>query len=205
MHGLAPILLYLLRCGYRIGNKPATMKKILLLLFVFGLFAGAYGQGFGAEKVRLPGLSLENLYRIDSGVYRSDQPTRADFAVLTGYGMTEVLNLRHFHSDGPEAEGTPLVLHRIRSHAHSIDSAQLVEAMRIIRDRKGPILIHCWHGSDRTGAVVALYRMVFQHVPREQAIREMTGGGFGFHRIFGHIVDTLRKIDIEAVRRELGI
>ena len=57
---------------------------------------------------------------------------------------------------------------------------QLIEALRIIKNRKAPIVIHCHHGSDRTGAVCALYRVVFQNVSKEDAIHEMTEGGFGF-------------------------
>ena len=79
----------------------------------------------------------------------------------------------------------------------------LVTAMQIIRDRKGPLLFHCWHGSDRTGAVAAMYRMVFQHVPKQHAIDEMVEGIFGFHMIFDNIIDTIDEADIEHIRQEL--
>lgn len=39
------------------------------------------------------------------------------------------------------------------------------------------------HGSDRTGTMCALYRIAVQGWSKEDAIREMTAGGFGFHRI----------------------
>ncbi len=37
----------------------------------------------------------------------------------------------------------------------------------------GPYLIHCARGKDRTGYVIALYRMCFQGWPRERAAAEM--------------------------------
>lgn len=78
-----------------------------------------------------------------------------------------------------------------------------MEALRVIRDRKGPILIHCLHGSDRTGGVLAMYRIVFQQYTKEEAIEEMKNGGFGFHKVYRNIVRMIRKADIEQMRQEL--
>ena len=179
------------------------MKRIFLVCALLLLAAAGYGQTPQAEKIELPGSELSNFYRIDEGVYRSDQPTAADFRALEQYGIREVLNLRNFHSDDDEAAGTSLVLHRLKTRAGRIGEDDLIEALRIVKNRKGPILIHCWHGSDRTGAVVAMYRIVFQGVSKADAIRELTEGGFGFHKIYGNIPETIRNIDIEQVIRKL--
>lgn len=53
------------------------------------------------------------------------------------------------------------------------------------------------------GAVAAMYRMVFQHVPKQHAIDEMVEGIFGFHMIFDNIIDTIDEADIEHIRQEL--
>ena len=87
--------------------------------------------------------------------------------------------------------------------AHSVDEEQLITALRIIKNRKSPIVIHCHHGSDRTGVVCALYRIIFQNVSKEDAIREMTDGGFGFHRIYKNIIRRIREADIERIKREV--
>ena len=84
-----------------------------------------------------------------------------------------------------------------------INEEQLIEALRIIKNRKAPIVIHCHHGSDRTGAVCALYRVVFQNVSKEDAIHEMTEGGFGFHRIYKNIIRRIKEADIEQIRRKV--
>ena len=94
-------------------------------------------------------------------------------------------------------------LHRVKMKAHSVDEEQLITALRIIKNRKSPIVIHCHHGSDRTGAVCALYRIIFQNISKEDAIREMTDGGFGFHRIYKNIIRTIEKADIERIKREV--
>ena len=48
-------------------------------------------------------------------------------------------------------------------NAGKVSQEQLIDALRIIKNRKGPVLLHCWHGSDRTGATVAAYRIVFNN------------------------------------------
>ena len=109
--------------------------------------------------------------------------------------MVESLNLRNRHSDNDEATGTTVKLHRVKMQAHSVDEEQLITALRIIKNRKSPIVIHCHHGSDRTGVVCALYRIIFQNVSKEDAIREMTDGGFlAFIVFIKNIIRRIRKL-----------
>jgi protein tyrosine/serine phosphatase len=190
-------------------RMKVRMKQGLYRQFGFCLLLGClvtlstYGQEVTAEKVHLANCGLENLYKIDEGVYRSEQPTAADFRALQKFGIKEVLNLRYWHSDDDEAQGTGLRLYRIKMRAATLELGQLVEALRIIKKRQGPILFHCHHGSDRTGALCALYRIVVQGVSKEAAIREMTEGGFGFHGIYRNIIRLIEKVDVAEVRAAL--
>lgn len=181
------------------------MQKRILLSLLWGvLFAvSLFSQNLKAEKITIPGSELTNLYRIDSGVYRSEQPSDKDFKALEKYGIKESLNLRNRHSDDDEAAGTSVKLHRVKMKAHVVSEEELIRALRIIKNRKAPIVIHCHHGSDRTGAVCAFYRILFQNVSKEAAIREMTEGGFGFHRIYKNIIRRIREADIERIKKEV--
>lgn len=158
-----------------------------------------------AEKIVLPNCRLKNFYRIGDGVFRSDQPSYACFRELEKFGIQEVLNLRNRHNDNNEAKGTEIRLHRLRTKASKIKESDLIEALKIIRDRKGPILIHCWHGSDRTGAVCAMYRIIFQRISKAQAIHEMVEGIFGFHMIFDDIIDVIGHTNASRIGKELQI
>ena len=149
-------------------------RRISLCLWAIILSVSLFSQNLKADKIILPDSDLTNLYQIDSGVYRSEQPSKEDFKALEKYGIGEVLNLRNRHSDDDEAKGTSIKLHRVKTKAHSISEKELIQALRIIKNRKAPIVFHCHHGSDRTGAVCALYRIVFQNVSKEDAINEMT-------------------------------
>ncbi|NDV81267.1 dual specificity protein phosphatase family protein [Bacteroides sp. 51] len=181
------------------------MKRTLSILTLLIIITAAFAQQQKAEKITLPDSKLDNLYKIDEGVYRSEQPSKKDFKALETFGIKEVLNLRRFHSDNDEAEDTDIKLHRLKTHAHSLSEKQVVEALRIIKDRQGPILIHCRHGSDRTGGVLAMYRIVFQDYTKEEAIEEMRKGGFGFHKIYRNIVRMIRKADIPRIRQEVEL
>lgn len=67
-----------------------------------------------------------------------------------------------YHSDYKPAKGTNLNLHWVKMRAGALTEEHLLKAFRVIRDREGAILIHCHHGSDRTGAIVAMYRILYQ-------------------------------------------
>lgn len=188
-----------------IKKRKIFLGIILILCLALLILVPIFGSSDVVNSIELPGSYLTNFNQVDSGVYRSDQPSKASFQVLEEFGIKEVLNLRYFHNDKKDVDGTSLVLHHVPMHTHSISEKQLVEAMRIIKNRKGPILIHCFHGSDRAGAVSAMYEMVFMHRPVEEAIESMRNGGYGHHRIFYNIPHVLRKIDVEKVRRELNI
>lgn len=156
-----------------------------------------------AEKICLPNCGLKNFYRIGEGVYRSDQPSRTCFRELEKFGIKEVLNLRNRHNDSDEARDTSIRLHHLRTRATQLSLDDLITALQIIRHRQGALLFHCWHGSDRTGAVAAMYRMVFQRVSKEEAVHEMTESIFGFHMTFDHIIDLIYSANISKIRREL--
>ncbi len=144
---------------------------------------------------------LENLYLVDEGFYRCEQPSKEGFTELWDMDVREVLNLRNHHSDEKKAGHTQLLLHRVKMNAGTSDTDQFVEALRIIHNRKGPIAIHCWHGSDRTGIVCALYRMVFQGWDNQRALDELMYGGYGYHPYYKNIKTYVLQTDADSLRR----
>jgi len=64
--------------------------------------------------------------------------------------------------------------------------------------------VHCWHGSDRTGTLVAAYRTVFQGWEVEETVDEMMFGGFGHHSMFDNLPKLQRETDRVAVKRAVS-
>jgi protein tyrosine/serine phosphatase len=148
------------------------------------------------------GARTENCYKVSDDLYRSEQPDEAGMRELAAFGIKAVLNLRNWHSDQDEAAGTGIALFRVAMDAGDINDALMRKALDAIRAAPKPVLVHCWHGSDRTGAVVALYRMAEQGWDRESAIDEFKHGGYGYHETwYPNIERWLRQVDLAAFRK----
>ena len=78
----------------------------------------------------------------------------------------------------------------------------MIQALRIIKNRKAPIVFHCHHGSDRTGLFVR-FIVSFSECSKEDAIHEMTEGGYGFHRIYKNIIRRIKEANVEQIRKEV--
>ena len=157
-----------------------------------------------AQPIKLDGVS--NLYKVSDKLYRSAQPTAEGMKNLKQMGIRTVINLRSFNFDQPEIADTDLAQEHIYMKAWHPEREDLIRFLKIATNpKKAPMLVHCQHGADRTGAMCALYRVVVQGWTKEQAIREMTEGGFNFHEIWKNLPAWIKDLDIESVRKELGI
>lgn len=145
---------------------------------------------------------LKNFYKIDDKVYRSAQPETEGFQELKKLGIRNVLSLRAYHSD-EDGEDLGLNLYRVNMEAGEITTQKVVEALRFIGKSEGPVLIHCWHGSDRTGLLSAMYRVVFLGWSKDEAIDELMNGGYGYHSLYTNIPEFIRQADIDEIRKQV--
>ncbi|MBR1997984.1 MAG: hypothetical protein IJ993_06175, partial [Akkermansia sp.] len=54
----------------------------------------------------------------------------------------------------------------------------------------------CLYGSDRTGTMVALYRIYIQHWSKQEALDEMREPKYGFREIFVNLKDYIRDVNL---------
>ena len=74
--------------------------------------------------------------------------------------------------------------------------------------KHGPVLVHCYHGADRTGLISAIYRIIYQNWSIAEAKREMIKGPYGFHSIWQNMENFFTEQNIQDVRallKELAI
>jgi len=141
--------------------------------------------------------------QVDARVWRSPQPNREEFASLKQQGVGEVLNLRQWNTDAGDADG--MILHRVPMNAGDIRDEPMIEALLVLTESRSPVVVHCWHGADRTGAVVALYRMVVQGWTRERAIAELMDPQFGHHAgVYPNIREYLETVNVDEMRTRLA-
>ena len=171
-----------------------TIFTTLLMAFTSWVFA--------AESISLSG--VENCYKISEELYRSAQPEREGFTALQKMGVRSVLNLREFHKDTRKARHTQLHLMAYPVAAGEVTAADVENCLALIAGAPKPVLVHCWHGSDRTGIVVAAYRIVFQNWSVEDAEKEFRDDRFGYHEFwYGNLLELLRTTDWAAMRARL--
>ena len=157
-----------------------------------------------AQPVTLSG--VPNLYRVSGELYRGDQPSPQGMQNLKNIGFKTIINLRSFHSDRDEIGDTGLAYEHITMKAWHPEEKEAVRFLKIVTDpKRAPVLVHCQHGADRTGTMVAVYRIIVQGWSKAEAIREMTQGGFGFHPIWSNLPNWIQKLDIDRIKRQAGI
>jgi tyrosine-protein phosphatase SIW14 len=186
---------------------PRRAGKITLLILACLLIAGSCGAKTPLRPEKwaqpVPSATLKNWYRLDADVYRSEQPTRKGFEEIREKGIRTILNLRDKHSDETLVEGLGFQLVEIPMKALSFSEDDVVKALKAIESAPKPVLIHCQYGADRTGVIAAMYRVVFQGWTKKEALAELTGGGFGFHRYYLNIPEFIRSADVDKIRKQL--
>jgi protein tyrosine/serine phosphatase len=157
-----------------------------------------------AEAIERPG--LPNLHRVTKTLYRGGQPTAEGIRELSALGVKRIVNLRAAHSDKDLLEGTGIDCVRVHCNAWHPEDEDVVAFLKALSDEaKGPFFVHCKHGADRTGMMIAVYRVVHEGWSKAEAIEEMTGEGFGHHEVWSGLVEYVRDFDVDAIRREAGL
>jgi len=157
-----------------------------------------------AQPLRCDG--VPNFHQVSEDLYRSAQPDATGMAGLKTLGVETVVNLRSFHSDRRRIGKTGLGYEHIYMKAWHPERKEIVRFLQIATNpRRTPVLVHCQHGADRTGTMCAIYRIAVQGWTREDALKEMTGGGFGFHGVWRNLLSWIKELDIEGIRRDAGL
>ena len=156
--------------------------------------------------VRLEKTGLANFYQVGPKLYRGAQPTATGLAELEKLGIKTVVNLRAFHSDDSKLKNTRLEHARFYMKTWHGEDEDVIRFLKIATspDRQ-PVFVHCQHGSDRTGVMCATYRLAVQDWTKEEALREMTQGGYGFHPEWQNLIHYIQKLDVAKIRREAGL
>jgi len=123
------------------------------------------------------------LYRVDDHVYRGKQPQKEDFAQLAKAGIKTVLDLRGgiykpWEQKVVEAAGMRYVRVGL-SGVFPPTEKQIDKILAILEDStQAPVFVHCRRGADRSGVVIACYRIVHDHWTNDQAMAEAREQGF---------------------------
>jgi protein tyrosine/serine phosphatase len=157
-----------------------------------------------AQPVEIDG--VPNLFKVSDELYRSAQPSATGMRELKELGLETVINWRSFHSDRDEIGDTGLGYEHIYMKSWHPEEKELVRFLQIVTNKKRtPVLVHCQYGADRTGLMCAVYRVAVQGWTKDEAIDEMTQGGYGFSPIWTNLVEYVRDMDVEDIKEKTGL
>jgi protein tyrosine/serine phosphatase len=149
---------------------------------------------------------LPNLHRVSDDLYRGAQPAAGGIRQLEALGVRTIINLRSSDTDRDLLPVPGIAYEHIPMTAWRPNDDDVVHFLRIVTDESRlPAFVHCRRGADRTGMMVAIYRISVQGWEKEQAIAEMTQGGFRFNSGWQNLVHYVRNLDIDAIRQRAGL
>lgn len=182
-----------------------TFCLSLLTLFAWPLAQAADTGTARPAQWAQPVAAHYNLYRISPTLYRSALPDSGAVPLLETLKVGTVINFLP-ESDASWLQAPGIKQVQLPYHTNHVDDADVLAALRAIQSAEsdGPVLMHCKHGSDRTGLMSAMYRVVVQGWSKEEALNEMTGGGFGDSSHFKDGIRYMMQADVDKLRTALA-
>ena len=131
-----------------------------------------------AAGADLPVTHVPNFDRVNEHIYRSGEPSTVGLQELGAIGIKRVIDLREksgateFEKETLEKLGIKYT--NIPFSAFSAPSDQQVQSVLklLTANDPSPILVHCRRGKDRTGTVVACYRIQHDGWDNRRALAE---------------------------------
>lgn len=163
---------FIVRMAQTKGRRVAVSGFLAILLLMTGAQV-AWGQ----PAERLDG--VPNFGRVTGNLYRGGQPSLDGFNTLRAMGVGMVVNFRE-ESGETAAEKREVESLGIKyvgipwSATRRLPTPQVLEFLGLVRANPNiRIFVHCRRGADRTGLMIAAYRISVEHESATQAVTEM--------------------------------
>jgi protein tyrosine phosphatase (PTP) superfamily phosphohydrolase (DUF442 family) len=154
-------------------------RRSIMLLALLTLAASARAEV-------LENSSIPNFRRVNARILRGGQPADAAWRRLAGMGVGTVLDLRRPGEHSTTAESLAVIGAGMRYLNVPMDglgapsSSQITRAMSAL-DGTDTVFVHCAHGKDRTGTLVALYRIRHEGWSNVKALDEAESCGIHWY------------------------
>jgi len=160
--------------------------------------------GLPVWAASVPG--IENFYQVDRQVFRGAQPTEQGFRYLSSLGVKTVIDLREHDQRSVleerwvKAAGMQYVNVPMTGMTPPT-IAEIGKILALMEDAtSGPVFVHCKRGADRTGAVIASYRIDHDHWDNGRALKEaMSDKMSGFQHQRQSYIRTFQPQAVPAV------
>jgi len=143
-----------------------------------GEFASGYARA-PSQKRTIKGVG--NFGEVTPTLFRGAQPTHEGFEALANMGISIVVDGRgdRAASEGKEVGKLGMQYVSIAWHCPFPNDKIFVRFLKLLQENPNKkVFVHCRMGKDRTGMMVAAYRMAEQGWTADEAMREMQQFGF---------------------------
>ena len=133
------------------------------------------------RKVTLAG--VPNFGEVSPTLYRGGHPTEAGFERLAELGIKIVVDVRGGPSESEQKQVTKLGMQYVSIPWRCLhpQDERIARFLALVQKNRGKkVFVHCRLGDDRTGLMIATYRMAEQGWTAEEALKEMKAFGFSW-------------------------
>ena len=167
-------------CGTRIQVVKRKAISRLAAVLAFALFTASVQPQQRSDHKKLP-----NFHQVNSQLYRGAQPGKDDYQEIANMGIKTVVNLRgkgegvlqeeeEVRSKGLRYFNVPF---RRAGRPHDADVERVLSIINTPAYQ--PVFVHCHQGVDRTGTVIAIYRITHDGWTSKEAKDE--ANRYGMH------------------------
>jgi tyrosine-protein phosphatase SIW14 len=141
---------------------------------------------FAAALPTLPAdLPIPNFHQVNDHVFRGGQPADQAWPGLAKMGVKLVIDLRREdeHSSAAEAQAVQsagMKYVNVPMKGVVAPDNNVVSRLLSLLNSQDAVFIHCKRGADRTGAIVACYRIEHDHWDRKRALEEAKSFGMSW-------------------------
>jgi protein tyrosine/serine phosphatase len=120
---------------------------------------------------------IPNFGKVSAHLFRGAQPGVAGIEKLKSLGVGLIINLRmpeeEWKEEATEAWANGIAYTNVPMQSSGRPAEEQVKTvLRLIQTSRVPVFLHCHRGRDRTGTVVACYRIENNHWSSKDALRE---------------------------------
>jgi tyrosine-protein phosphatase SIW14 len=182
-------------------DRRASLARAALWLLLLLLAAPAAPAQDDAQGGEPRPRALPNFHQVNEKLYRGGQPREGGLRELAALGVNTIINLRdddaRADAEGSEARAAGLRYFNVPfGRLGRPTDEQIERALSLIRaPENGVVFVHCAKGQDRTGTLVAVYRLTYDQWTADRATDEAEHYGMKFWQrsMKGYISDYYRR------------